>query len=160
MITSFCTQLGGWNIALKTTNLPNKFPAKVSSRTVLWNSIWWCVTTCVRLQPPAPIHVRMEGPAQLLTLAPVLQDGWECSVKQVGKTLVSNYIMPCMHGLYWNGASTVWYSLLQLLFHRASYIYRNHSKPHYVGQPVSLLGVLKWFDPIQVIPELQEWSRT
>ena len=40
---------------------------------------------CVRLQPPAPIHVKMEGPAQLLTLALVMWGGQECSVKQVGE---------------------------------------------------------------------------
>ena len=31
----------------------------------------------------------MEGPAQLLTLALVLWDGWEGSVKQVGEGLIS-----------------------------------------------------------------------
>ena len=111
---------------------------------------WWCVTTCVRLQPPAPIHVKMEGPALLLTLAPVMWGGQECSVKQVGETLVSNYIMPCMHGLYWNGASTVWYSLLQLLFHCASYIYRNHSKPHFVGQPYLSLACWNGLIPFKL----------
>ena len=40
---------------------------------------------CVWLQPPAPILVKMEGPAQLLTFAPVMWGGQECSVKQVGE---------------------------------------------------------------------------
>ena len=34
-------------------------------------------------QPSVPVPVKMEGPAQLLTLAPVLWGGVECSVKQV-----------------------------------------------------------------------------
>ena len=35
------------------------------------------------MQPSAPVLVKMEGPAQLLTLAPVMWGGLERSVKQV-----------------------------------------------------------------------------
>ena len=35
------------------------------------------------VQPCVPVPVKMEGPAQLPTLAPVMWGGRECSVKQV-----------------------------------------------------------------------------
>ena len=34
-------------------------------------------------QPSVPVLAKMEGPAQLLTLAPVMWGGLECNVKQV-----------------------------------------------------------------------------
>ena len=37
------------------------------------------------IQHLVPNPVRMEGPAQLLTLVPVMWGGQECSVKQVGE---------------------------------------------------------------------------
>ena len=40
------------------------------------------------VQPSVPVPVKMEGPAQLLTLAPVMWGGWECSVKQVHTEIV------------------------------------------------------------------------
>ena len=41
------------------------------------------VLLVIPLQPSVPIPVKMEGPAQLLTLAPVMWGGLERSVKQV-----------------------------------------------------------------------------
>ena len=46
------------------------------------------------VQPSAPTHAIMEGPALLLTLAPVMRGGLECSVKQVGKTLMRYHQLP------------------------------------------------------------------
>ena len=40
------------------------------------------------MQPSAPVPVKLEGPAQLLTLAPVMWGGLECSVKHVGERLI------------------------------------------------------------------------
>ena len=45
------------------------------------------IHTPVQLSVPVP--VKMEGPAQLLTLALVMWGGQECSVKQVGEVLIS-----------------------------------------------------------------------
>ena len=41
------------------------------------------------MQPSVPVSVKMEGPAQLLTLALVMWGGRECSVKQVGEGVMS-----------------------------------------------------------------------
>ena len=42
-----------------------------------------CMFAYVITQPSARVLVKMEGPAQLLTFAPVMWGGQECSVKQV-----------------------------------------------------------------------------
>ena len=45
-------------------------------------------TSCLQLsslQPLVTAHAKMEGPAQLLTLAPVMWGGLECGVQQVGE---------------------------------------------------------------------------
>ena len=50
----------------------------------IWNSIMHYDTVLyIWVQPSAPAHAKMEGPAQLLTLALVMWGGLECSVKQV-----------------------------------------------------------------------------
>ena len=41
------------------------------------------------MQLSVPVSVKMEGPAQLLTLALVMWSGQECSVKQVSEELIS-----------------------------------------------------------------------
>ena len=41
------------------------------------------------IQHLVPHPVKMEGPALLLTLAPVMWDGLECSVKLVGVRLIN-----------------------------------------------------------------------
>ena len=43
----------------------------------------------ISVQLCVPVPVKMEGPAQLLTLVPVMWGGQECSVKQVGEGLMS-----------------------------------------------------------------------
>ena len=54
------------------------------------------------VQPDVTVPVRMEGPAQLLTLAPVLWGGLECSVKQVGIVTQVVFVCSCLcqHLLY------------------------------------------------------------
>ena len=47
-------------------------------------------TSLSPLQQFVSTPVKMEGPAQLLTLAPVLWGGLGCSVKQVGKRVSRN----------------------------------------------------------------------
>ena len=53
---------------------------------------------CTFLRVSLPIQnfvtnpVKMEGPAQLLTLAPVMSDGLESNVKLVGVRLINLYL--------------------------------------------------------------------
>ena len=47
------------------------------------NGMFSFASILFKLQPSVPVPVKMEGPAQLLTLAPVMWGGLECSVKQV-----------------------------------------------------------------------------
>ena len=53
--------------------------------------------THVLAQPSVPVPVRMEGPAQLLTLAPVMLGGQECSAKQVHYELLLCVCIQNMH---------------------------------------------------------------
>ena len=48
---------------------------------LLYHTMHYCII--VSVQPSAPVPVKMEGSAQLLTLAHVMWGGLECSVKQV-----------------------------------------------------------------------------
>ena len=69
------------------------------------------IHTPVQLSVPVP--VKMEGPAQLLTLAIVMWDGQECSVKQVGEVFISfmSIRQICRRSAAFETTSPAWFAL-------------------------------------------------
>ena len=75
----------------------------------------------------------MEEPAHCLTRAPVLWDGPDCSVKQVGETLISNccpvYIAILQQSHYCL-VLHMYRLLVQLLHPHANYVYTGATAHH------------------------------
>ena len=85
----------------------------------LWHNI---VLPLWPIQHPVPNPVRMEGPAQLLTLAPVMWSGRECSVKQVGKRVSGEAISRPKYF----GGTTIFFSMWMCDMH-VSFCFSKHS---------------------------------
>ena len=79
-------------------------------------------------QPRASVHAKMEGPAQLLTLAPAMWDGLERSVNQVREWVTRQVQIAFYSTLHWwllDSVRTLCSFALLFLFAEVSFLSTN-----------------------------------